>query len=118
MNIKCDSCMHRRTSNPITYVGNGVVKDFQVDYCNKGVWVKTAENYDSCADFQEQETTGLINIKRRDFLYKMHPSELYIWQAIQSVDQMQAAPELTDVINKLKEAKEMLGDFVDKMTTT
>jgi UTP-glucose-1-phosphate uridylyltransferase len=50
---------------------------------------------------------------RRNRMDKWYPAERAIWDAMQEIERMAADVRLTDAINKLKEAKELVGDFID-----
>lgn len=52
---------------------------------------------------------------RRNRLDLNTPAELAIYTAMQEVEKLEANPKLTDAITKLKEAKELVSDFVDQL---
>ncbi len=54
---------------------------------------------------------------RRNRLDLMEPSEKIIYEAIQEIEKIGADVRLTDAINMLSGAKELVSDFIDKKQT-
>ncbi len=52
-------------------------------------------------------------IPRRCDIEKNEPAEIAILKAIEAVENEGAHEMLTDVVTKLAEAKELLGDYID-----
>jgi hypothetical protein len=50
---------------------------------------------------------------RRNQINLLTPEEKLIYDAIKAVDKLRASLILTDVITKLNQAKELLGDYID-----
>ena len=51
---------------------------------------------------------------RRQQLDKCTPAELAIYKAMEEVEEIGADVRLTDAINKLNEARNLVADFVDE----
>ena len=51
---------------------------------------------------------------RRQQLDKCTPAELAIYKAMEEVEKIGADVRLTDAINKLNEARNLVADFVDE----
>lgn len=60
-----------------------------------------------------KRSAGENGISRRCNLQRMTPAELAIRDAMLAVEEAGAHPWLTDVVNRLGEAREQLGDYID-----
>lgn len=64
------------------------------------------------------EKQTINGIPRRIILSELTAEELHLYKSIQLVEEMGAHPLLTDVINKIHEARGLLADYVELKSKT